>query len=373
MTAAEPTAPIEARPATSDGQADGATHDRPVRLIARDGQLEPHVFTVFVANAHIEPGMRPGLRLGDAARVESLAPRHVAPGQTRTVMIDGTEQQADGTLLVFDLGPHAIPLYKSARRLSPIVEWTSAAKGTKHVVVAEREVYLGNLPGALLWTGATVLVLAIVLLRWSRTKSRGVKTFTPRPWLLLITGPDGYFSLWRVQLLLWTFAVGGFVFMFGLTQLQVPAIPGSLVALMGLSLLTGVTAKAGQRPAVDEPAASGAAAPVAAATCVAPPGSTVTGGADETSTPQKLVRAEWADLISTWNEATKQVELSLPKAQMVLWTVLIMGLFCVKSILGGDLWTVPWEMVALTGFSQAGYVGDKFVGASPPVSAKLSP
>lgn len=36
-------------------------------------------------------------------------------------------------------------------------------------------------------------------------------------------------------------------------------------------------------------------------------------------------------------------------------------LFIVKSILLGALWPVPWELVALTGMSQAGYIGDKYV------------
>ena len=74
-----------------------------------------------------------------------------------------------------------------------------------------------------------------------------------------------------------------------------------------------------------------------------------------------LARARFSDLISNWNNITQQVELSLPKAQMVVWTVIVLAVFIVKSFLLGALWPVPWELVALTGFSQAGYVGDKFV------------
>jgi hypothetical protein len=55
-------------------------------------------------------------------------------------------------------------------------------------------------------------------------------------------------------------------------------------------------------------------------------------------------------------------QLSLAKAQMVLWTIVMVVLFVVKSLLLGALWEVPWQMVALTGFSQGGYIGDKFVG-----------
>jgi hypothetical protein len=55
------------------------------------------------------------------------------------------------------------------------------------------------------------------------------------------------------------------------------------------------------------------------------------------------------------------LELSIPKAQMVVWTLVVILLFCIKSVLGGELWAVPWELVVLTGFSQAGYLGDKVV------------
>jgi hypothetical protein len=44
---------------------------------------------------------------------------------------------------------------------------------------------------------------------------------------------------------------------------------------------------------------------------------------------------------------------------MVFWTGVIVVLFVVKSLLSGELWAVPWELVTLTGVSQAGYVGDK--------------
>jgi hypothetical protein len=37
----------------------------------------------------------------------------------------------------------------------------------------------------------------------------------------------------------------------------------------------------------------------------------------------------------------------------------ILVLFVVKSVLRGELWEVPWEVVTLTGVSQAGYLGDK--------------
>jgi hypothetical protein len=52
-------------------------------------------------------------------------------------------------------------------------------------------------------------------------------------------------------------------------------------------------------------------------------------------------------------------ELSLAKAQMLFWTVLLLLLFITKSILDGEIWEVPWGLVALMGFSQAGYLAPK--------------
>jgi len=56
----------------------------------------------------------------------------------------------------------------------------------------------------------------------------------------------------------------------------------------------------------------------------------------------------------------KETVLSIAKAQMVFWTLLMMFIFVVKSILDGVMWEVPWEMVALMGMSLAGYLGPKF-------------
>lgn len=53
-------------------------------------------------------------------------------------------------------------------------------------------------------------------------------------------------------------------------------------------------------------------------------------------------------------------EPSIARTQMVLWTVIVITLFVSKSILEGTLWAIPWEVVALTGISQASYLAPKF-------------
>lgn len=370
----------------------------PSRLIVVDGQLKSQPFQVFVTH-QVTKAMNPTLYLAGMhlittpGRIEGpLTPLRVFPGQSRIINVDGIPVAAEGTLLVFDLSRYKLDLFKSAARFSPSLEWSessTAAGGppVRRFLAAEEPIYLGHMPGAALWTIITVGIVVLALLHWSASKGPEIHRFPPRPTLLLITGPDGYLSLWRTQLLLWTFAVGSVVFLFGLLRLHVPEIPETLVALMGMSLLTGTVSAISARssPAKVRPPVPGAVLPaVAAAPGVVPAAAAVPAAAPVVpavpaavpvvpaapvvaATPAIAFNpgpAALADLISTWNKTTGQVELSVPKAQMVFWTVLILVLFVVKSILLGSLWPVPWEMVALTGFSQAGYIGDKFVQSS---------
>ena len=324
----------------------GATEPAP-RLYVQDGQLASHAFIVFV-NRHIDERMEPRLILQGGHVVTDKTdlekhpqrPQLVAPHQARSVLVDKQNITVEGTLLTFDFHDKQIPWFKSAIRLRPILEWsepTADGKSRTTVkVVGNDELFIGHMPGAWVWTGLTMGLILATVLTWSIIKaSKVVPPPQIRPALFLITGPDGYLSLWRAQLWLWTVAVGTMVFLFGVLRLKVPEIPDSLVALMGLSTLTGL-------------GSAKASAPSAAAT--APPTPVA---------PPNPGRPQWSDLISTFNAATKQVELSVSKAQMFLWTVLIIILFIAKSILEGVLWEIPWAIVLLTGVSQAGYVGDK--------------
>ncbi len=310
----------------------------------------------------------------------TLTHPRVAPGQHRMIDLDGVPASAEGTLLMFDAQGLQIPWYKSSVRLLPDLEWTepAAEAGKPPVVrhlVAKSDIYIGSmLPGAVLWTVITVGVVVVALWRWSVTKSKKVSAFKARPWLLLITGPDGYLSLWRAQLAVWTVAVGGVVLLFGLLRLHVPQIPETLVALMGMSLLTGtVSAAQAKQDAAQKQAKQDAAQKQAAAQNAADADADIGAIADRQAPAAPAIkfnegRPEWADLISVGGVMTKQGEqpqLSMPKAQMVFWTVIILTLFIVKSVLLGALWPVPWEMVALTGFSQAGYIGDKYIQSRP--------
>lgn len=351
-------------------------------LYVRDGQLVSNPFIVFIAES-ISLSDSPKLILEEQTTERSPAIHvagrdavHVAEDSKWTVEVAGEPVQKSGTVLVFRLDITSIPWFSPGKRVLPVVAWKEAA-GEKRdrKAILQNEVYIGNRDGAMFWTIVALTILLVVLIFWSFKKSRQISKFKARPGLLLITGPDGYLSLWRTQLMIWTFAVGGLSFMYGLVRLQMPEIPHSLVALMGLSLFTGGLSATQSRKNAQEPANDGGTGlainnPIESSDAAANIPSMAEPGAeppDGTGGDGQLkVRASWADLISTWNDRLGQVELSVPKAQMVVWTALIVVIFVVKSATEGTLWDVPWELVVLTGASQAGYVGEKYMRSATP-------
>jgi hypothetical protein len=148
---------------------------------------------------------------------------------------------------------------------------------------------------------------------------------------------DGHLSLAQTQVACWTVAVGAIVLAYGLVRLKIPDIPESLLVLMGASLVTGDIGFF--RDAQKQQAAAGG--PGAAIPQV------------DTWHVNDLLR------IFTPGAGQQPGDLSLAKAQMLFWTVLLIVLFVVKSVLDGAIWNVPWELVALMGFSQAGYLAPK--------------
>ena len=132
------------------------------------------------------------------------------------------------------------------------------------------------------------------------------------------------------QVACWTVAIGCVVLGYGLVRLEVPNIPASLLVLMGASLVTGGIGFFKDAQKLQAAAAAAGAAPA---------------------------RRTWAsgDLVRVFPSG----ELSLAKAQMIFWTFILLTLFIAKSVLDGAIWDVPWALVALMGFSQAGYLAPK--------------
>lgn len=87
------------------------------------------------------------------------------------------------------------------------------------------------------------------------------------------------------------------------------------------------------------------------------PSLSVAGGAGAVSLPPQ---PHLSDLIHTGDTNGKPIP-SIVKAQMFFWTCLVIVLFCVKSVLDGILWDVPWQLVTVMGMSQTTYMLPKFL------------
>lgn len=296
-----------------------------IRLYMPDGQLKSHSIRVYV-NRDIQSTQNPRLRLLRSHAVTTKAvneaklwePGVVAPGQEWIESVGGQQIRRTGTLLLFDISDIDFKI-KPMLRVTPVVSWTEG--GIERKTVGTSEVNIANIVAAVGWTSAIVGVtlLIVILLAWSNP-------------LLLLAGVDGHLSLSQTQIACWTVAVGSILLGYGLVRLAVPEIPPSLLALMGTSLTTGGVAFF--KDTKTQQAA-------------------VTAG----STPLKRTLS-LGDLVRVFTDG-QPPELSLAKAQMLTWTVLLLVLFISKSVLDGAIWDVPWALVALMGFSQIGYLAPK--------------
>ena len=293
------------------------------QLFMPDGQLKSHSVRVYISR-DLALNQQPRLRLlrshavtkRDVDEAARLEPGIVASGQEWTESVHGQEVRRTGTLLMFDLSNLDLH-YKAMVRVRPVVSWIDG--GSERVVVGDHDVNLGNIVAALLWTALVVVVaLSIIVagVAWKAGKGNP---------LYLLTGVDGHLSLAQTQVACWTVAVGAVVLGYGMVRLEIPTIPPPVIALMGLSLATG--------------------------------------GIGYFQDTKNLVAGGrnpyLADLVRVhpWGPN----DLSLAKAQMMLWTILLLTLFISKSILDGVIWDIPWAMVSLMGFSQVGYLAPKLV------------
>ena len=322
--------PVVEPPAVQPPAVQPATVQQPapqaIRLYMPDGQLKSHLLRVYLTG-NVLASQNPRLQLlrshavlrAEEHEEQPLEPSLVAPGQEWTETVDGKEFQRTGTVLLFNA--RDVPFgMRATIRVMPALVWTDAVGERR--VLGTREVNVGNIVAAIFWTVVIVGVsLLIVILLAKRDHPA-----------LFLTGVDGHLSLAQTQVAMWTIVVGSVVLGYGFVRLQIPDIPTSLLALMGASLATGGVA-------YFQDARKQQAATVAG---VAP----------------TLRTWRLGDLVRLF-AADRPPELSLAKAQMLFWTLLLLVLFISKSILDGTIWEVPWPLVALMGFSQAGYLAPK--------------
>jgi hypothetical protein len=308
-----------------------AVTNEPIRVFMPDGQIKSHLLRVFVTRDFTEEDA-PKLMLLAGRLVAKELPtwvekpidvRYVARFQHRAELLDGIDIGPTGTLLVFDLRDFDFPWFKACMRVTPVIKWGEPSS----TVVGEQPVYIGNLEGAMVWTLVVILLsLGLICLFAYFMELRVVTDVRFRKrigkWMWLLARPDGRLSLSKTQAAIWTICVGAMVFCFGITRLKPPVIPESLVALMGLSLATRAVTYLGKE---------------------VPQGKTV-----------PTEKPKWRHLIDGGED--KDPALAITRAQMLFWTILVVCLFCAKSLLDGELWKVPWQLVALMGLSQTSYI-----------------
>ena len=332
----------------------------PIHLYVPDGQLRSSPLRLFV-DRNISISDKPLLRLysGHALTTKQAAedlPQlidYVAPDQSWTENVNGQDVTKSGTVILANISGFPIEWYKPMKRVLAVLQWKSGGK--QLCAITQSPVNMGNAPIAWLWTimAVVAVLISIAALVSSRTSAPGAETTRSQRMLTavhLLRAGDGHLSLALTQVALWTIAVGAVTFFYGLIRFSIPVIPNSVLILMGLSLATGglgTTAPLQKTSRNDGPGA------------VPPPSQSDTAGAASLGT----TKADWAfsDLLYLFPKDGPP-QPSLSRAQMLFWTVLIIALFVSKSAIDGVLWDVPSGMVALMGFSQAGYVGPKFFG-----------
>ena len=319
-------------------------------LIMNDGQIKSHPVRVFVKDAFVTKTMKPILCLVAIDQVTrkkyydvwckgpSFRPIEVAPGQTMTYKVNETPITINGTMMLFDISDIVIPFYATGMRVVPVVTWISnnvtiSSRGAKNEysrVIGEDEIYIGNSSGAILWTSFTLLLFLIVLLILSRM---GGKKFFDL--IKIYDSESGKLSLSLTQMLLWTLAIGFMVMVFSLMFLQVPNIPDSLIALMGLSVVTGSIGHYQTNEIYK--------------------GITKSLKPNNSENQMKKIGEILYDLIAIQKKDGNSFP-SIAKAQNLFWTIITLILFIWKSIIDGQLWSVPEELVVLMGISQVSYL-----------------
>ncbi len=186
--------------------------------------------------------------------------------------------------------------------------------------------------------GASLILFIFQLLLVNIAKKRARELGNPskvKLMDLLVTDEDGRYSISRLQMYLWTFAVVigfGAVFMYGCKHI-IPDIPQSLYMLMGVSLAA-----------------------------------TVASTGINTARNDKVQRGNpdfWKDIFFESEDS-----LDLPRTQMFLWTIISLCVFfflLYKSLalaandpsLPPSLPDIPTGLIVLMGISQGAYLGTK--------------
>ncbi len=317
----------------------GSAQD-PVKMIFPDGQMSNRLLSVFVANVYIQASAHevslqmkdsfPGMSLGGHLDRLSFSPLLIDRNQSWTVneLVAGQPKPRvyRGTLLVFDVSAFQLPFFRPFAQVVPVLRWPDHRDGHSCQQVlsnGQTRVNIGNAVGVFFQTGLLLLCMFLLLFAIA-AKRYG----TWRRVIDLLCENNGKLSLSKVQMTIWTLAIVGIVAVYSQTKMTLPDIPWTLLALMGSSYATRALAKWNDKEQPPMPA---------------------TNDGSLSRTEQRM-KPSIAHLV-----CDHQGRLSLPRAQMLVWTVLTVSIFVTKSLLDGQMWDVPIELVALMGLSQVGY------------------
>jgi len=312
-------------------------NDKSFEIIMKDGQLRSHPVRVHVLETEISRNMNPELCLAKLSdgNIEKMK-KTGCPGTTHKpleiatnqVYIDdrtGEKVPKSATLLIFDLRKFKINAFLTGSRVLPILEWKDPQNLQEYKAISEKEVYLSNRTGTIIWTFFTLIFFFIIAYLLTKDDSKRLLGFVTI---------NGRMSMSLTQMALWTIAVGGVVFGIGLMRLEVPEIPQNLVLLM-----VGATGTAGfghwqyyrwRRYKKRKDSLK-----------------------NDINIPEKIF-----DKLKTIFDVEEDgiFRPSLAKGQIFFWTLITLILFIVKSILEGQLWNVPEQLVLLMGISQASFL-----------------
>jgi len=234
-----------------------------------------------------------------------------------------------GILLLFDLQDLDISPLLPGTRILPILYYGNDENRNR--VLSDKEVYFCKREGTV-FIVSIVIVPLILLLGFLAKKDYYLRG--------LLSTADGRMSVSLTQMFLWTVAVGAAVLALGITRLSVPEIPMNLVFLMGLSVTTSMVGH-WQSDSVQQ---------------------TKERRLDKDKIKENMRqrqerKPQLSDLVMIRVPGGEDAD--LVKAQLLFWTVITLTIFVVKSIVDGELWDVPEQLLMLMGISQAGFLTRK--------------
>lgn len=300
------------------------------RLYVQDGQFTSHLFQVCIKGD--VPNINEVELSFFGTHTDAKCKRNPLRMKWKSLCIarnynwvenhDGVIVPFTGTLVLFNISSFDTH-WKSMMRVWPRLTVMPSGQS----IIAECDVDVANVNIGILYTVA--LIISVIFIFYLMAYLAGDSL------IKLLCGTDGYLSLAKTQIAIWTLAVGGIVFLYGQAGLEISQVPSSVLALLGTSILTcGVAVyKSGETSKLSK--------------------SNKRGNGDGESRPK------FSDLITTYDSNKR--ELSLAKTQMMFWTIIMIILFIGKSYLDRRIWDIPETMVVLMGFSQASYLAPKII------------